>query len=77
MFGLLKKIFGTAQDRTVKRYFKTASQVNEWDEKFKSLTDEALRNKTGEFKERLKTGETLDSLLPEAYAVVKNGWCLF
>lgn len=72
MFGLLKKIFGTAQDRTVRRYFKIVSQVNEWDEKFKSLSDEALRNKTGEFKERLRQGAPLDDLLPEAYAVVKN-----
>lgn len=72
MFGFLKKIFGTAQDRTVKKYLKVVSSINEWDEKFKDLSDEALRAKTQEFKERLKAGETLDDLLPEAYAVVKN-----
>lgn len=72
MFGILKKLFGTAQDRTVRRYFKIVAQVNEWDEKLKSLSDDALRAKTEEFKSRLKKGETLDQLLPEAYAVIKN-----
>jgi preprotein translocase subunit SecA len=72
MFGFLKKIFGTAQDRQVRKYFKIVQHVNEWDAKFQSLTDEQLRNKTAEFKERLSKGESLDSLLPEAFAVVKN-----
>lgn len=72
MFGFLKKIFGTAQDRTVKKYLKVVSSVNEWDEKYKNLTDEELRAKTTQFKERLKGGETLDDLLPEAFGVVKN-----
>lgn len=72
MFGFFKKIFGTAQDRTVRRYFKIVARVNEWDDRFKSLSDEALRGKTIEFKSRLAQGETLDSLLPEAYAVVKS-----
>jgi preprotein translocase subunit SecA len=72
MFGILKKLFGTAQDRMVKRYFKIVQQVNEWDEKFKLLSDEKLREKTEEFKNRLKSGENVDQLLPEAYAVIKN-----
>lgn len=72
MFAFLKKIFGSAQDRTVRRYRKIVDQVNEWDQKLQSLSDDALRNKTAEFKERLSKGEPLDSLLPEAYAVVKN-----
>lgn len=72
MFGFLKKLFGTAQDRTVKRYFKIVSKVNEWDEKFKALSDDEIRGKSQEFKNRIQNGETLDSLLPEAYAVVKN-----
>lgn len=72
MFGFLKKLFGSAQDRQVRRYAKIVEQVNQWDEKFRSLSDEALRHKTGEFRERYKKGETLDQLLPEAYAVVKN-----
>lgn len=72
MFGLLKKIFGSAQDRTIRRYTKTVAKVNEWDEQFQALTDEQLKQKTQEFKQRLQDGESLDSLLPEAYAVVKN-----
>ncbi len=73
MFGVLKKMFGTAQDRLLKRYRKLVLIVNEWDEKFKSLSDEELKNKTVEFRRRLGEGEKLDDLLPEAYAVVKNG----
>lgn len=72
MFAFLKKLFGTAQDRTVRKYRKVVDQVNSWDEKFQSLSDDALRQKTAEFKERLSKGETLDDILPEAYAVVKN-----
>lgn len=72
MFGFLKKIFGTAQDRLLTKYFKIVEQVNEWDKKYDSLSDEDLRKKTIEFKERLQKGETVDMLLPEAYAVVKN-----
>lgn len=72
MFGLLKKIFGTSQDRTLKKYFKLVAAVNEWDEKYRSLSDEELKGKTTEFKERFKKGETLDQLLPEAYGAVKN-----
>ena len=72
MFDFLKKIFGTAQDRTLLRYSKIVRQINEWDEKFQNLSDEQLKAKTAEFRERFKQGETLDQLLPEAYAVVKD-----
>jgi preprotein translocase subunit SecA len=72
MFGFLKKIFGTAQDRTLRKYRKIVEQINQWDEKFKALSDDALRAKTKEFKERIAKGATVDDLLPEAYAVVKN-----
>ncbi len=72
MFGFFKKIFGTAQDRQVRKYTKIVDQVNFWDAKFQALSDDALRHKTAEFKERLSKGESLDQLLPEAYAVVKN-----
>lgn len=72
MFGLLRKLFGTAQDRILRKYSKIVSKINEWDAQFKSLSDDALRQKTAEFKERLSKGETLDDLLPEAFAVVKN-----
>lgn len=72
MFGFLKKIFGTAQDRQVRKYFRIVQDVNHWDEKLKSLSDTELKEKTEEFKTRLAQGETLDDLLPEAYGVVKN-----
>ena len=72
MFGFLKKIFGTAQDRLLKKYYKIVDGVNAFDEKFKPLSDDELRNKTFEFRNRFDKGETLDDLLPEAYAVVKN-----
>lgn len=72
MFGLLKKVFGTAQGRLLKKYGKSVAEVNRWEQKFQSLTDEELLNKTVEFRERLDKGESLDSLLPEAYAAVKN-----
>ena len=72
MFGWLKKIFGTQQDRLLRRYAKIVAEVNEWDKKFQPLSDNELRAKTLEFKERYKNGETLEQLLPEAYAVVKE-----
>jgi preprotein translocase subunit SecA len=72
MFGFLKRIFGTAQDRQLRRYFKVVEQVNEWDRKLESLSDEQIKGKSAEFKERLSKGETLDQLLPEVYGVVKN-----
>src|ERR1700738_477964 len=72
MFKFLRMIFGSAQERKVRSYFKIAASINAWDETFKTLTDEALCAKTAEFKERYQKGETVDALLPEAYAVVKN-----
>ncbi|MEN9343717.1 MAG: protein translocase subunit secA [Chlamydiota bacterium] len=72
MFGIVKKIFGTAQGRLLKKYGKIVAAVNAAEKRFQSLSDEQLKGKTEEFKERLKKGETVDSLLPEAYAVVKN-----
>ena len=72
MFGLLKKIFGTAQQRKVKKYKTIVSQIHRCEEPLKLLSDEELRGKTAEFKWRLQEGESLDALLPEAYAVVKQ-----
>ncbi|WP_194848241.1 preprotein translocase subunit SecA [Candidatus Neptunochlamydia vexilliferae] len=72
MFGLIKKIFGTAQSRQVKRYQKIVKQINRIEEGYQSLSDEQVKGKVAEFKNRLKEGETLESLLPEAYALVKN-----
>jgi preprotein translocase subunit SecA len=72
MFGLLKKIFGTAQTRTLKKYWKLVPQINSWEEKYQAISDRELTHKTIEFKERLAKGEPLESLLPEAFAAVKN-----
>src|ERR1700727_1902763 len=72
MFGFLKKIFGTAQDRQIKKYAQTVKLINEWDAKLQSLSDEEFKGKTQEFRQRCQKGETLDQLLPEAYGVVKN-----
>ncbi len=72
MFGLIKKIFGTAQSRQVKRYQKIVKQINRIEEGYQPLSDEQVKGKVLEFKNRLKEGETLDALLPEAYALVKN-----
>lgn len=72
MFGLLKKIFGTAQSRRLKKYARLVPEVNKWEESYQKLSDEEFTKKTPEFKERLVKGETLESLLPEAFALVKN-----
>ncbi len=72
MIGFLKKLFGSAQDRLRRKYFKVVQEVNQWDAKFQSLSDDALRNKTQEFRDRFQAGESVDQLLPEAFAVVKN-----
>ena len=72
MFGFLKKIFGTAQSRIVKKHARLLPRINSWETTFQSLSDEEIRHKTLEFKERLAKGESLESLLPEAYGAVKN-----
>jgi preprotein translocase subunit SecA len=72
MFGVLKKIFGTHQSRILKKYWGLVPQVNAWEVKFQNLSDEEIKLKTAEFKERLAKGESLESLLPEAFAAVKN-----
>ncbi|MDR2781959.1 MAG: preprotein translocase subunit SecA [Holosporaceae bacterium] len=70
--NFLKKIFGSHNDRVVKKYFKIAQQANEFESSIKQLSDEELRAKTEEFKKRLGEGETLDDILPEAFAVVRE-----
>jgi preprotein translocase subunit SecA len=72
MIGLVKKLFGTAQTRLLKKYLKTVTIVNDWEKRFQSLSDEELKGKTAEFRQRIAQGESLDGLLPEAYAVVKS-----
>lgn len=72
MLGLIKKIFGTAQSRTVKKFQKIIKRINSIEKGYQSLSDEEIKQKTREFQSRLEKGETLDALLPEAYALVKN-----
>lgn len=72
MFDFVKKIFGTAQSRLLNKYRKIVQEVNRWEEKFQALSDDEIKHKTEEFRLRLANGETLDQLLPEAYATVKN-----
>ena len=71
--GLLKAIFGTKNDREVKRMKKTVEKINALEPEYEKLSDEELRGKTDEFKKRLAAGETLDDLLIEAFAVVREG----
>lgn len=72
MFGTLKKIFGTKQSRLLNRYRHIVAKINAIDNELQSLSEKDFRKKTMEFRERLKKGETTESLLPEAYAVVKG-----
>lgn len=72
MFGLFKKIFGTAQGRLVKKYARLVKKINLVEEELQKLSDDEVRAKSNELKERHANGESLDSLLIEAYAVVKN-----
>ncbi|MNQ02514.1 preprotein translocase subunit SecA [compost metagenome] len=69
---LLKKLFGSKNEREVKRMLKTVQVVNAFEEQMLALSDEQLRAKTAEFKARLAKGETLDQLLPEAFAVTRE-----
>src|SRR5476651_1913661 len=69
---LLKKLFGSKNEREVKRMLKTVQLVNAFEEQMVALSDEQLRAKTEEFKARLAKGETLDKLLPEAFAVARE-----
>ncbi|MBR0574737.1 preprotein translocase subunit SecA [Proteiniclasticum sp. BAD-10] len=70
--GIFDKVFGTYSEREVKRVMPLVDKVEALDEAYQKLTDDELKAKTAEFKERLKNGETLDDLLPEAFATVRE-----
>ncbi|MBE6447891.1 MAG: preprotein translocase subunit SecA [Alphaproteobacteria bacterium] len=70
--SLARKIFGSANDRYIKRQQKIVDKINSLEPQISSLDDNALRAKTNEFRNRIKQGETLDELLPEAFAVVRE-----
>ena len=71
--NILTKIFGSRNDRLLKQYRTSVVRINAMETALEQLSDEALRGKTQEFKDRLVKGETLDALLPEAFAVVREG----
>lgn len=70
--NIAKKIFGSKNSRELKRMGKIVKQVNALEESIAALDEQALRGKTAEFKERLAKGETLEALLPEAFAIVRE-----
>ena len=70
--NLLKKVFGSRNDRVLKKMHKVAAQITSQEEVFAALSDDELRAKTVEFRQRLTDGATLESLLPEAFAVVRE-----
>ncbi len=70
--GLLSKLFGDYSSKEIKRIRPTVDKVLSYEETFSKLTDDELKAKTAEFKERLEKGETLDDLLPEAFAVCRE-----
>ena len=73
MIGTLaKKVFGTKNDRELKRMSKLVAQVNNLEAEIQALSDEALKAKAAEFKQRYSKGETLDAMLPEAFAVCRE-----
>jgi preprotein translocase subunit SecA len=69
----LKKVFGTSNDRKVKQLLSRVAKINALETKFAALSDDQLRAKTEEFKSRVAAGETLDAILNEAFAVVREG----
>ena len=71
--GLMDKIFGTHSQHKLKRIYPIVDRIEALEPEMKALSDAELKDKTREFKERLKEGETLDDILPEAYAVVREG----
>jgi preprotein translocase subunit SecA len=72
-FNLLTKLFGSRNDRLMKTYRKTVDRITALEGQFEQLSDEQLRNKTQEFKDRVAAGATLDDLMVEAFAVVREG----
>ena len=70
--GLITKIFGTYSEREVKKIMPLVEKVMSYDEKYTSMSDDELKNNTKVFKERLAEGETLDDILPEAFATVRE-----
>ena len=69
---ILTKIFGSKNDRVLKRLNPIVEEINERESYFSQMSDDELRSQTAKFKERLEKGETVDDLLPEAFSVVRE-----
>jgi preprotein translocase subunit SecA len=69
---IVKKIFGSRNDRTLRRMRKVVQQINELEKSIEALSDDELKNKTVEFRAQLSQGKTLDQILPDAFAVVRE-----
>ncbi|WP_179030811.1 preprotein translocase subunit SecA [Paenibacillus kribbensis] len=72
MLGIVKKIFGDTNERDVKRLMKTVELINKIEPDFEKLTDEELKAKTAEFRERIEQGTTAEEILPEAFATIRE-----
>ena len=70
--GVFDKLFGTRSQREIKKIQPTVDKILALEEEYKALSEEDLKAKTGEFKSRLEQGETLDDLLPEAFAAIRE-----
>ena len=68
----VRKIFGSKNDREVKRMLKTVAAINQHESTLQSLSDEALLGKRGDFRNRISSGETLNQILPDAFAVCEK-----
>ncbi len=71
--NVVKKIFGTQNERELKTIYPIVEKINSMESSLASLSDEALKQKTKEFQDRIQNGEHLDSILPEAFAVCREG----
>lgn len=69
---LLTKVIGSRNDRTLRRLRKIVKEINNYEPAFEALSDEELKAKTVEFRQRIEQGENLDQLLPEAFATVRE-----
>ena len=70
--GLFTKLFGTRSDREIKKIQPTVDKILALENEYKNLSEDALKGKTLEFKDRLAAGETLDDILPEAFAAIRE-----
>src|SRR5947209_4823356 len=69
---VLKKIFGSRNDRLIKQYSRNVRRINEFEPSFAALSDDEMQAKTVAFRERVANGEPLDDILPEAFALVRE-----